>query len=144
MVVVHVERTIDAPPERVFAWLADPGNLRTAPLIVRAKWGSGSPPGGVGAFREAVAVGMWLREEITAFDPPLSYSYRIRRSIPVFVHQGGSVTVTPVDEGARVTWVTEYTHPRYSGGKALEGLTARLLPWNFRAVLDCCAEVLEA
>ncbi|MBX7448575.1 SRPBCC family protein [Mycolicibacterium sp. 3033] len=144
MVVVHVERTIGAPPEPVFAWLADPENLRTAPLILRARWASGSPPAGVGAFREAVGVGMWFREEITAFNPPESYSYRIHRSFPVFVHQGGSITVEPVGEGVHVTWVTEYTHPRYCGGKALEGLSSRLLPWNFRAVLDRCADAVEA
>ena len=29
------------------------------------------------------------------------------------------------------------------GGKAMEALTAKLLPWNFAAVLDGCAKALE-
>jgi hypothetical protein len=36
MVKLHVQRTIDAPSERVFDWLADPANLATAPLALRA------------------------------------------------------------------------------------------------------------
>ena len=35
MVQIHVERTISAPPDQVFAWLADPANLTTAPLLLQ-------------------------------------------------------------------------------------------------------------
>jgi uncharacterized protein YndB with AHSA1/START domain len=143
MVTIHVERTIRASPERVFSWLADPANLAAAPLIPKARWAKASSGPGVGALREATAVGMWLREEITAYDPPRSYSYRIVRSLPVFDHEGGTLTLTPSGDGTRVSWVTSYTHPIQSGGKALEALTSRLLPWNFRAILDRCGSALE-
>ncbi len=36
MVQLHVERTIAAPPDRVFVWLADPANLAAAPLVFKA------------------------------------------------------------------------------------------------------------
>ena len=143
MVTINVERTIRASPERVFSWLADPANLTAAPLILRAGWAKNSLKPGVGALREATAVGMWLREEITAYDPPRSYAYRIVRSVPGFDHEGGTLTLTPSDDGTRVSWATTYTHPIHSGGKALEALTSRLFPWNFRAILDRCASALD-
>ncbi|ANW66025.1 polyketide cyclase [Mycobacterium sp. djl-10] len=139
MVTVRVERTIAAPPEPVFAWLADPANLVSAPMILRARWATSSPEPGLGARREAIAVGMWLREEITAYDPPRSYSYRIIRSFPLFDHEDGTLTLEPTRSGTRVCWSTTYRHPLVSGGKALEALTSRLLPGNFLAILDSCA-----
>ncbi len=143
MVTVHVERTIAASPERVFAWLADPANLTAAPLILSAGWAAKSPAPGVGAVRNATAAGMWFSEEITAYDPPRGYSYRIVRSVPAFNHEGGTVTLTPTGDGTHVSWASTYTHPLHSGGKALEALTSRLLPWNFRVILDRCATALE-
>lgn len=143
MVMIAVERTIKATPERVFSWLADPANLAAAPMIIRAGWTDGSAEPGAGAVRQATAIGMWLREEITAYQPPRSYSYRITRSFPAFEHEGGTITVAPSEKGTRVRWVTTYTHPIAAGGKALEALTSRLLPWNFRKILDRCASSLE-
>jgi hypothetical protein len=75
MVQLHVERTIAAPPERTFDWLTDPANLTTAPLFLRAGWAKGFSGASVGAMREVTAVGAWLREEITAYDAPRSYSH---------------------------------------------------------------------
>ena len=144
MVEVRVERTIGVSVERVFDWLANPMSLTAAPLLQRVVWAKDSPPLGVGAVRVAAGIGLWIREEITAYDPPRSYSYRILRSFPVFEHEGGTLTLTPAGDGTHVDWVSTYTHPVYSGGKALEALTSRLLPWNLRAVLDRCARELEA
>jgi uncharacterized protein YndB with AHSA1/START domain len=95
MVTLHVERTIAAPPEAVFAWLADPANLIVAPMVVRTGWAKNSAAPGVGAVRAVVATGMWFREEITAYDPPRSYSYRIVQSVPAFYQHGGTLTFTP-------------------------------------------------
>jgi uncharacterized protein YndB with AHSA1/START domain len=143
MVRVHAERMIAAPPESVFAWLADPRNLETAPAILRARWAQGTTTPSVGALREAVATGMWIREEITAYDAPHSYSYRIVRSLPAFDHEGGTLTFTAVEGGTHVDWVSTYTHPLRGGGRAMEALTSRLLPRNFDAVLASCAKALE-
>jgi uncharacterized protein YndB with AHSA1/START domain len=144
MVEVRVEKTIEASPEDVFKWLADPANLTAAPLILRASWVKNTTQPGVRALREATATGMWLREEITAYDPPSSYSYRIVRSIPAFDHEVGTLTFTPTEVGTHVAWVTRYAHPAQGGGKAMEAVTSRLLPWNFRAILNRCASVLES
>jgi uncharacterized protein YndB with AHSA1/START domain len=144
MVHLRVEKTIYAPPEKVFAWLADPVNLKSAPLTVTADWAKDSPaPAGLGAIRTGFAIGLWFREEITAYDPPHSYSYLIVKSVPAFDHETGTLTFTPDGDGTHVDWVSTYTHPAKGGGKAMEALTSRLLPWNFNAILDGCAKALE-
>lgn len=144
MVTITLEHTIRASPEEVFSWLADPANLAAAPLVLGARWARNSLEPGVGALRQVTAVGMWLREEITDYAPPRSYSYRIIRSFPDFDHEGGTLTLTPSADGTRVSWVTTYTHPILWGGRALEAVTSRLLPWNFRKILDHCASALES
>ncbi|MCX2930884.1 SRPBCC family protein [Mycobacterium sp. CVI_P3] len=144
MVRIHVEKTILAPPNDVFTWLADPTNLEAAPLILRAGWAEDSPaPSGLGAVRTGLAIGLWFREEITAYDPPHSYTYLIVKSVPAFDHEGGTLTFTPDGDGTHVDWVSAYTHPIRGGGKAMEALTGRLLPWSFRAILNACAKELE-
>lgn len=144
MVHLHVEQTIFAPRERVFAWLADPENLKAAPLIVTAHWAEDSPAlEGLGAIRTGFAIGLWFREEITAYDPPHSYTYLIVKSVPAFDHEGGTLTFTSEGDATRVDWVSTYTHPLRGGGRAMEALSAQLLPWNFRAVLGGCAKALE-
>lgn len=140
---LHVERTILASPERVFAWMAAPASLTAAPMVLRAAWTPASPAPGVGAVREVLTTGTWFREEITAYDPPHSFSYRIIRSFPTFDHQGGTLTFTPVAGGTHVDWVTSYTHPLRAGGKVLEAITSRLLPRSFNAILAGCARDVE-
>jgi uncharacterized protein YndB with AHSA1/START domain len=143
MVQIHVERTIAASLDRVFAWLADPASLRAAPLVLSAAWAAGSTTPGVGAVREVLTPGFWFREEITAYDVPRSYSYLIVKSIPAFGHEGGTLTFTPSGEGTHVDWDTAYSHPLRGGGKAMNALTSRLLPRSFNAVLAGCAKALE-
>ncbi|CAJ1579472.1 SRPBCC family protein [[Mycobacterium] wendilense] len=143
MVDVHIERTIGAEPQRVFDWLADPASLTSAPLVLRAAWATTGTQPGVGALRKVLGTGMWFQEEITAYDPPHSYSYLIVRSFPAFDHDGGTLTFTPTGGGTHVDWSSSYTHPARGGGAAMEALTSRLLPWNFDAVLAGCAKALE-
>lgn len=143
MVTLQVERTIAAPPERVFAWLADPANLIVAPMVLRTGWAKDSAAPGLGAIRDVVATGMWFREEITAYDPPHSYSYRIMRAVPAFKGHAGTLTFTPSGGGTHVDWTISYTHPIRGGGTAMEAVSSRLLPWNFTAILAGCAKALE-
>jgi hypothetical protein len=144
VVELNVQRTIAASPERVFAWLADPVNLTAAPLLLTAGWMKDSPPPGVGAMRQVAGVGVWLREKITAFDAPRSYSYLVVRSVPVARHDGGTVTLTPVDGSTHVEWVSTYTIPARGGGKVTERISAWLFRSNFRAILAGCADALES
>ncbi|MCV7198098.1 SRPBCC family protein [Mycobacterium angelicum] len=142
MVEIHLERTIAAPVEEVFDWLADPVNLTAAPLVLTSAYAKDSSPG-AGAVREVTCVGPRFREHITAYDRPHSYSYLIVESFPPFNHQGGTLTFTPSGNATRVEWHTEYTHPARTGGKLLEAVTRPLLRWSFLAILDGCAKALE-
>jgi uncharacterized protein YndB with AHSA1/START domain len=143
MVEIHVERTIAAPVEQVFDWLADPAGLTAAPLALRARWAKGSAGPGVGAVRVVTAAGTWFREEITAFDRPHSYTYLIIRAIPAFIHDGGTLTFTPSGDGTHVDWLTNYTHPAYAGGKLMEKISRPMLRSSFLAILAGCAKALE-
>jgi hypothetical protein len=144
MVQLRVERTIAASPERVFDWLADPTNLAASPLVLKAGWAKGSSEPGVGAVREVTGVGVWFREEITAYDAPRSYSYLIVRSFPASNHEGGTLTFTPSGDGTHVDWVTTYTIPVRAGGKVMEAVSSRLLRSSFLAILAGCAKALES
>ena len=148
MVEIHVQRTIAAPAEQVFDWLADPVNLAAAPLVLKAGYAKGSSVPRAGATREVIAVGTWFREEITAYDRPRSYSYLIIRSVPPFIHDGGTLTFTEsrsgATEGTDVDWLTHYTHPVWAGGKLLEAVSYRLLRSSFVAILDHCAKANDA
>jgi uncharacterized protein YndB with AHSA1/START domain len=143
MVEIHLERTIDAPVEQVFDWMADPANLAAAPLALRAGWAKDSSGPGAGAVRELTGVGTRFREEITAYDRPRSYSYLIVRSFPPFNHEGGTLTFTASGDGTHVDWLSNYTHPARAGGKLLEAVTYRMLRSSFLAILDACARALE-
>jgi uncharacterized protein YndB with AHSA1/START domain len=143
MVEIHLERTIAAPVERVFDWLADPANLAAAPLVLKSGWAKDSSGTGAGAVREVTGVGTWFREDITAYDRPHSYSYLIVRSFPPFNHDGGTLTFTASGDGTQVDWLTKYTHPARAGGQLLEAISVRLLRSSFLAILNACAKALE-
>jgi uncharacterized protein YndB with AHSA1/START domain len=146
MVQIHVERTIAAPPEHVFRWLADPANFTSpvaSPFGFGAGYSAGSEPG-KGAVREVTGLGhTWFREEITAYDVPHSYSYRALRSFPAVNHEGGTMTFTACPRGTHVDWVSTYTHPALAGGFLMEAITSRLLRLSFIAILSHCARTLE-
>lgn len=142
MVEIHLERTIAAPVDQVFDWLADPVNLAKAPLALKGSWAKGSSGPAAGAVREVIGAGTYFREEIPTYDRPHSYSYLIVRSVPPFRHEGGTLTFTAVDGGTHVDWLTNYTHPAWAGGRALEAVSRRLLRSSFTAILDACAKEL--
>jgi hypothetical protein len=143
MVELYVERTIAAPPQDAFDWLVDPVNLTAAPLALRAGFAKGTSAAAAGARRWVVGAGMWFEEEITAYDPPWSYSYLILHSLPPFNHEGGTLTLTSAGDGTHVGWQTVYGHPFYAGGKVLEAVSVRLLRSSFSAILAGCAKALE-
>jgi hypothetical protein len=143
MVEIHLEQTIAAPVEQVFDWMTDPANLAAAPLVFKAGWAKGSSQPGAGAVRKVAAIGAWFREEITAYDRPHSYSYLIVRSFPSFDHEGGTLTFTASGNGTHIDWLTNYTHPIWSGGKLLEAVTRPLLRSGCLSLFAACTKELE-
>ena len=97
-----------------------------------------------GAVREVIAAGAWLREGITAYDPPRAYSYRVIKSFPAANHDGGTVSLTPADLCTRVVWVSTYTIPARGGGKLIEAVTSPFFRSCFDAILAGCAKGLES
>ncbi|OMB93626.1 SRPBCC family protein [Mycobacterium colombiense] len=147
MVQLHVDRTIAASQERVFNWLADPANF-ASPLASKIGFKAGylenrSPE--VGAAREVNGFGnTWFREEITAYDFPRSYSYRVIRSFPAIDHEGGTMAFTPSPDGTHVDWFSTFTYPARSGGKVMDAVSSRLVRRSFLNILARCAEALES
>ena len=142
MVQIHEQRILAAPPERVFDWLLDPANLTVSPWFRKAAWLRDTGPG-VGATRELKGVGFWVHEQLTAYEPPHSCSYRVVAGFPP-AHQSGTLTCTPSGDGTHVDWESVYTLPLRGGGKPVEVLTAPLLrSFAFRAILTGCAKALE-
>ncbi len=95
-------------------------------------------------MRDAICVGLMLREQYTAFNPPRSYSYQILSAVPPMNHNGGTLMFTPVGDGTHVDWETSYTHPIWAGGKALELITGPLIRLSFESILAGCAKALES
>ena len=100
-----------APPERVFALLADaPGWKRWAgPMVVQSWWErEGTPaPGGVGAIRRLGLGRAGSREEIVAYDPPshLAYTWLTR----IVRDYRSDVRLEPDGDGTRIVWSGQFT-----------------------------------
>lgn len=145
MVQIHVELTIAASPELVSEWLLDPSNLAVSPIWRKAGWSRDSTGPGVGAVRELTGVGLWMHEQITAYEAPRSCSYVVVGSFPPAQHNGGTLTCSPSGDGTHVDWVSDFTLPARSGGKLMEIVTAPLLrSLVFRPILAGCAKALES
>ena len=103
-----VRRHIAAPPEAVFAWLADVRNYTASTAVLSTMWlrQTDHVVGGVGAVRELVTGLGWFRERIVGFEPGRALHYRIVASIQPVLHEHGSVVLDPTDDGTEVVWTT--------------------------------------
>lgn len=102
---VEVVETASAPPEVVFALIADPA---TWPAWAGFESGELERPGptepfGVGAIRRMRRGRTTGREEVVRYDEPNHYSYALLSGLPVKDYRG-DVTLEPVDGGTRITW----------------------------------------
>jgi hypothetical protein len=85
-----------------------------------------------------------VHEQITAYEPPRSCSYRVVGGFPPAL-QNGTLTCTPSGDGTHVDWVSGYTLSFRGGGKVVEVLTAPLIrTLAFSAILTGCAKALES
>jgi uncharacterized protein YndB with AHSA1/START domain len=107
-----------APPERVFALLADGAHWAdwAGPVVPASRWERKGtpPPGGVGAVR---ALGSWPLvdlEEVLEHDPPRRHVYTIVSGVPVRDYRGVVELNLTAEGGTRVDWSAEFT-PRIPG-----------------------------
>lgn len=107
----------DAPPERVFALLADGAGWSSwaGPFILWSGWEQeGDPaPGGVGAIRLLGLRRVHTRERIEEYDPPRRLAYSILSGVPVRDYLA-VVELTPEDGGTRIIWRGSF-EPKLSG-----------------------------
>lgn len=119
-----------APPERVFALLADATSWPcwAGPLIAHGSWErQGDPaPGGVGAIRKLGRRPMFGREQIVVSEPPSHHAYVLLTGNPVRNYRA-DVVLTPDGDGTLIRWSATF-EPRIPGtGRLLEGTYRRLI-----------------
>ena len=129
-----------APPERVFALVADATSWpRWAGfLVAHGSWErEGSPPpGGVGAIRK---LGRWPlhgREEIVAYEPPTHLAYTIVKGQPVRNYRA-DVTLTPVDNGTLITWAATFDPLIPGTGALVTGFLRSIVTTFARGLAHC-------
>jgi uncharacterized protein YndB with AHSA1/START domain len=126
----EVSARSSAPPERVFALLADATSWPrwAGPVIAHGSWErqGDPPPGGVGAIRK---VGRWPqfgREEIVAYEPPTHHAYTMLSGQPVRNYRA-DVRLTPDGAGTLITWGATFDPVVPGTGRPLRAMYRRLI-----------------
>lgn len=111
---VHVNVYIHAPRERVFEALSDHEALlrlegplgKVTTRIVRE---GSRDRNGLGCKREVSGgLGMRFVEEITAWEPPSFFEYRIVETSMPMRHRSGRIELTARGEGTEVDWTSHF------------------------------------
>lgn len=97
-----------APPSTVFDVLTDHrGYARISALRASQLEREGDPaPNGVGAIRVLNLAGPPLREEVTLYEPPGRFAYRLLSGLPV-EHHTGEVLLAGAGNGTAITYTVE-------------------------------------
>ncbi len=119
--VVDESAVIASPIEDVWARISDHASTHTWITDAQVTLGTRAPgdnPNGVGAVRivkfpRSDNFG-WkfarLDEQIMAFDPPRSFSYKIIKGLPGLADHLGTLTLEPIDAGScKLTWHVDFT-----------------------------------
>jgi uncharacterized protein YndB with AHSA1/START domain len=145
MASLTVTRTIDAPPEAVFAPLADHARydrfrgIRRAELLREGD----PPPNGAGALRRVTIGPLRFDEEITEFESPSRLGYRIIRVNVPFAHEGGTISLSGRDR-TEVVWTTTYRVPTPLIGGIQERIWTLVLRRGFRRLLEDVERIATA
>lgn len=101
---------VAAPIELVFEVLTDHrAYSKLTPLRSSTLEREGDPPpNGVGAVRVLKLAGPPIREEVTEFNAPSRFAYKMLSGAPVRNHTG-TVDLTAAGSGTSLTWVVDST-----------------------------------
>ena len=101
---------VAAPPTVVFDVLTDHRGYAAISRVrsVELEREGEPPPNGLGAVRALRSVGPPLREEVTAYEPPSHFAYRLLSGAPLRDHQG-TVDLVESSGGTRVSYRVETT-----------------------------------
>jgi hypothetical protein len=94
-----LRRSIAAPIEVVFEVLTDhrgTANISAFRSSTLEREGE-PPPNGVGAIRKLRLAGPPIREQVTVFDPPALFAYKLLSGIPARSHRG-TVELAPYED----------------------------------------------
>ena len=110
MATFTLRRSIAAPTELVFDVLTDHrGYARLTPLRSSTLEREGDPaPNGVGAIRVLKLAGPPIREEVTEYDPPRRFAYKMLSGAPVESHTG-TVDLSPAGSSTELVWTVDST-----------------------------------
>lgn len=105
-----LHQTVAAPIDIVFDVLTDHrGYANLTPLRSSTLEREGqTEPNGVGAIRVLSLAGPPIREEVTEFERPTLFSYKLLSGAPVRSH-GGTVELTPQGDHTELLWRVEST-----------------------------------
>jgi len=143
MRTVRVTRSIPAPPERVFALLADHANydrfrgIRHSELLREGR----PPPNGVGALRMVRSGPIRFEEEITTYERPSQLDYLIVKINASYEHEGGRIRLREQEGGTFAEWTSVFSVPTPVLGGLQERIWAYVLGRGFRRVLEDVARM---
>jgi len=141
---IRVTRRLHAPPEDVFAVLADHAGYDRFDGVRRAELVKhGEPePNGLGAVRWVWLGPLRFEEQVTAFEPPHRFDYLIRdvRGLP-FRHAGGSVRLSGDGNRTEAIWTSSFEIPIPLLGRAMDRVFAQRLAIGFARTLERSAEL---
>lgn len=148
---IHANTTIQAPPDRVFAFVSDHERFLTgAGLSCTIGHAGKEDPNGEGAVRLVRSGPLLFREEITAFEPDKRYEYVIRMlrgplglRMPI-VHELGWVELTPRGEQTDVQWGSRFKVDLPFGTRFVGAQLSDRLKESFGAVLAHARRRIEA
>lgn len=105
-----MRRSIAAPVDEVFDWIADGTNWASVAgmFYSRVRPADGPEPYGVGSVREFASVGSKVTEIVTAFERPRFMAYKTLSTIPRIQHAGGSITFQEVPGGTEIIWTSTF------------------------------------
>ncbi|BBY31854.1 SRPBCC family protein [Mycolicibacterium sediminis] len=111
MHTTSMRRSVAAPIDDVFDWMADGSNWATVRgmFYSRVHPADGPEPYGVGSLRDFASFGSKVTEVVTRFERPHCIGYRALSSIPPIRHDGGSITFRAIPGGTEVCWTTTLT-----------------------------------
>jgi Polyketide cyclase / dehydrase and lipid transport len=136
MQTATMRRSVAAPIDEVFDWIADGENWASVPgmFYSRVQRADGPEPNGVGSIRKFASVASKVTEVVTGFERPRYMSYKALSMTPRIDHEGGSITFQEIPGGTEVFWTTTFrvTTPVVAG--LLTRLYARLVQMGMVSV----------
>jgi len=148
-VVVH----IDAPIERTFDAVSDHERFLSSDdgtMTTRVVQPGKTERNGLGCLREVRSppsvAGRRTRyvEEITAWDRPSSFDYRIRETTIPLRHRGSTLAFRPAGRGTEVVWTSRFVITVPLVGRPLGWVARRLFTSAFTSLLQAAKSRLES